>query len=157
MIPSGGARPQNFFLGGEHVRGKLIWGGRGQYTIFKKVPLFAHAVVTGLLPPPPRRFAPSQKGPIFLGIPPPGDEFSMTFNFNIFHCFSNIRDHIAILAIWSAYLVKCLSVDGFICQLKTENSRRVAESRLLRNHCQQGKSRLVCMGLYTFENLTLQN
>ena len=28
----------------------------------------------------------------------------MTFNFNIFHCFSNIRDHLAILAIWSAYL-----------------------------------------------------
>jgi hypothetical protein len=69
----------------------------------------------------------------------------MTFNFNIFHCFSNIRDHLAILAIWSACLVKFLSVDGFICQLKTENSRCVADSRP------------VCVGLYTFENLTLQN
>ena len=35
----------------------------------------------------------------------------------------------AILAIWSAYLVKFLSVDGFILFLKTKNSRRVAESR----------------------------
>ena len=68
-------------------------------------------------------------------------QFSMTFNF-----FSNIRDHLAILAIWSAYLVKFLSVDGFIqLFLKTENSRRVAESRP------------VFVGLYTFENLTLQN
>jgi hypothetical protein len=39
----------------------------------------------------------------------------MTFNFNIFHCFSNFRDHLAILTIWSVYLVNFLSVDGFIC------------------------------------------
>ena len=51
---SGGARPQNFFfLGGEgHLRGKLIFWGGGQDIIFKKVLLFAHAVVTGLSPPP---------------------------------------------------------------------------------------------------------
>ena len=46
---SGGARPQN--LGG------------GQDRIFKKVLLFAHAVVTGLLPPP--------RGTNILGILPP--------------------------------------------------------------------------------------
>jgi hypothetical protein len=42
-VHSGGARPQN--LGG-HLRGKLIFGGGGQDRIFKKVLLFAHAVVT---------------------------------------------------------------------------------------------------------------
>jgi hypothetical protein len=56
---SGGARPHN--LGGGHMRGKLIfWGG-----IFKKVPLFAHAVVTGLLAPPPLGISNT------LGISPP--------------------------------------------------------------------------------------
>jgi hypothetical protein len=61
---------------GGHLRGELIYFlGGGQDRIFKKVLLFAHAVVTGLLSPPPRRFAPSQKGAIFLGIPPPGDEY----------------------------------------------------------------------------------
>ena len=43
----------HIFLGG---------GGAGQDRIFKKVLLFAHAVVTGLLPPPPSRFAPLSKG-----------------------------------------------------------------------------------------------
>jgi hypothetical protein len=47
---SGGARPQNW--GGGHLRGKLIFGGGGQRRIFKKVLLFAHAVVTKLSPPP---------------------------------------------------------------------------------------------------------
>jgi hypothetical protein len=56
------------------LRGKLIFGG-GQDRIFEKVLLFAHVVVTGLLPPPPKSFAPSQKGAIFLGIPPPGVEY----------------------------------------------------------------------------------
>jgi hypothetical protein len=60
---AGGARPQN--LGG-HLRGKLVFWG-GQDRIFKKVLLFAHAVVTGLSPPPPpppppRRSPPSQRG-----------------------------------------------------------------------------------------------
>jgi hypothetical protein len=49
ILRSGGARPQN--LGG-HLRGKLIYWGGGQDRIFKKVLLFAHAVVTGLSPPP---------------------------------------------------------------------------------------------------------
>jgi hypothetical protein len=63
--------------------GLRIWGGiwgansyfGGQDRIFKKVLLFAHAVVTGLLSPPPGDSPPSQKGAIFLGIPPPGDEY----------------------------------------------------------------------------------
>jgi hypothetical protein len=67
-------RQASEFGGGRHLRGKLIFGG-GEDRIFKKVLLFAHAVVTGLLSPPPMRFAPSQKGAIFLGIPPPGDEY----------------------------------------------------------------------------------
>jgi hypothetical protein len=43
----------------------------------------------------------------------------MTFNFNIFLCFSNIWNNLSnFLAIWSAYLVKFLSVDGFIIFFK---------------------------------------
>ena len=56
------------FEGQTHILG-------GQDIIFKKVLLFAHAVVTGLLSPPPGDSPPSQKGAIFLGIPPPGDEY----------------------------------------------------------------------------------
>ena len=75
-MASGGARPQNLegggggaFEGQTHIFG-------GQDIIFKKVLLFAHAVVTGLLSPsPPGDSPPSQKGPIFLGIPPPADEY----------------------------------------------------------------------------------
>jgi hypothetical protein len=56
-------------------------------------------------------------------------QFSMTFNFNIFQCFSNIRNHLSNFS----YLV-CISCKIFIhwrfyLFLKTENSRRVAESR----------------------------
>jgi hypothetical protein len=56
-------------------------------------------------------------------------QFSMTFNFNIFQCFSNIRNHLSNFS----YLV-CISCKIFIRWrfyffLKTENSRRVAESR----------------------------
>jgi hypothetical protein len=56
-------------------------------------------------------------------------QFSMTFNFNIFQCFSNIRNHLSNFS----YLV-CISCKMFIRRrfyllLKTENSRRVAESR----------------------------
>jgi hypothetical protein len=55
--------------------------------------------------------------------------FSMTFNFNIFQCFSNIRDYLSNFS----YLV-CISCKNFTrwrfyLFLKTENSRRVAESR----------------------------
>ena len=56
------------FEGQTHILG-------GQDRIFKKVLLFAHAVVTGLLSPPQEIRPPSQKGAIFLGIPPPGDEY----------------------------------------------------------------------------------
>jgi hypothetical protein len=56
-------------------------------------------------------------------------QFSMTFNFNIFLCFSNIRNHLSNFS----YLV-CISCKisirwRFYLFLKTENSRRVAESR----------------------------
>jgi hypothetical protein len=64
-------------------------------------------------------------------------QFSMTFNFNIFLCFSNIRNHLSNFS----YLV-CISCKIFIrwrfyLFFKTENSRRVVESRS------------VCTGLYT--------
>jgi hypothetical protein len=57
---SGGARPQNLggaFEGQTHILG-------GQDRIFKKVLLFAHAVVTGLSPPPPppQEIRPLSKG-----------------------------------------------------------------------------------------------
>ena len=58
---SGGARPQNW--GGGAFEGQThILGGKDR--IFKKVLLFAHAVVTGLSPPPPPPGVspPSQKG-----------------------------------------------------------------------------------------------
>jgi hypothetical protein len=56
-------------------------------------------------------------------------QFWMTFNFNMFQCFSNIRNHLSNFS----YLV-CISCKNFIRRrfyllLKTENSRRVAESR----------------------------
>jgi hypothetical protein len=62
-------------------------------------------------------------------------QFSMTFNFNILLCFSNIRNHLSNFS----YLV-CISCKIFIgwrfyLFLKTENSRRVAESRPV---CQYG-------------------
>jgi hypothetical protein len=47
--------------GGGHLRGKLIFGG-GQDIIFKKVLLFAHAVVTGLLSPPQEIRPPLKRG-----------------------------------------------------------------------------------------------
>jgi hypothetical protein len=66
-------------------------------------------------------------------------EFS--FNYNIFHCYSNIRDHLVILAIWSAYLIKFLSVDGFICFWKLKI--RVA----LQNRVRSG----LCWPLHVWE------
>ena len=51
-----------FFLGGGAFEGQthIFWGG--QDIIFKKVLLFAHAVVTGLLsPPPPQEIRPPLK------------------------------------------------------------------------------------------------
>jgi hypothetical protein len=83
-------------------------------------PLWGEAIFLGYSSPGggiPRNIAPPQRGECPRNIAPPLGyfQFSMTFNFNIFHCFSNIQDHLAILAIWSAYLVKFLSVDGFIC------------------------------------------
>jgi hypothetical protein len=64
LINSGGARPRN--LGGGAFEGQTHILG-GQDRIFKKVLLFAHAVVTGLLSPP-GDSPPSQ-------IPPPADEY----------------------------------------------------------------------------------
>jgi hypothetical protein len=51
------------FEGQTHILG-------GQDRIFKKVLLFAHAVVTGLSPPP-RRFAPLSSLPFRIFAPPP--------------------------------------------------------------------------------------
>ena len=59
MTRSDGARPQN--LGGGAFEGQTHILGGWQDIIFKKVLLFAHAVVTELLSPP-RRFAPLSKG-----------------------------------------------------------------------------------------------
>ena len=55
------------FEGKTHILG-------AQDRIFEKILLFADAVVTGLLSPP-GDSPPFQKGAIFLGIPPPGDEY----------------------------------------------------------------------------------
>jgi hypothetical protein len=59
--------------------GLRIWGGiwgansyfGGQDRIFKKVLLFAHAVVTGLLAPPPEGRMPQEYRPPFRIFPPP--------------------------------------------------------------------------------------
>jgi hypothetical protein len=66
-VAAPGLRIWGAFEGQTHILG-------GQDRIFKKVLLFAHAVVTGLLSPS-GDSPPSQKGAIFLGIPPPGDEY----------------------------------------------------------------------------------
>jgi hypothetical protein len=42
-------------------------------------------------------------------------QFSMTFNFTIFLCFSNIRNHLSNFSYLVCIFVKFLSVDGFIC------------------------------------------
>ena len=69
-IISGAARPQN--LGG-HLRGKLMfWGGKIE---FLKRYCYLPMPLSQDFCPPPKRFVPSQKGAIFLGIPPPGDEY----------------------------------------------------------------------------------
>ena len=67
ILVSGGARPQNWG-GGGHLKCKLIFGG-GQDR-FLPMPLSQD-----FCPPPPGDSPPSQKGAIFLGIPPPGDEY----------------------------------------------------------------------------------
>ena len=58
--------------GGGHLRGKLIFWGKIEFS--KRYCYLTHAVVTGLLSPPPGDSPSSQKGATFLGIPPPGDE-----------------------------------------------------------------------------------
>jgi hypothetical protein len=57
------------------LRGKLIfWGGKIEF--LKRYCYLPMPLSKDFCPPPtPRRFAPSQKGAIFLGIPPPGDEY----------------------------------------------------------------------------------
>ena len=59
-VSKSAAAPGLRIWGGGHLRRKLIFLG-GQDRIFKKVLLFAHAVVTGLSPPPGDSL-PSQKG-----------------------------------------------------------------------------------------------
>jgi hypothetical protein len=56
-------------------------------------------------------------------------QFSMTFNFNIFQCFSNIRDHLSNFSYLVCISCKIFTRWRFYLFLKTENSRRVAESR----------------------------
>jgi hypothetical protein len=56
-------------------------------------------------------------------------EFSMTFNFNIFLCFSNIRNHLSNFCYLVCIYCKMFIRWRFYLVLKTENSRRVVESR----------------------------
>jgi hypothetical protein len=65
-------------------------------------------------------------------------QFSMTFKFSIFLCFSNIRNHLSNFSYLVCICCKIFIRWRFYLILKTENSRRVIESRS------------VCMGLKTF-------
>jgi hypothetical protein len=56
-------------------------------------------------------------------------QFSMTLNFNIFLCFSNIRNHLSNFNYLVCISCKICNRSQFYLFLKTENSRRVAESR----------------------------
>jgi hypothetical protein len=56
-------------------------------------------------------------------------QFSMTFNFTIFLCFSNIRNHLSNFNYLVCISCKIFNRSQFYLFLKTENSRRVAESR----------------------------
>jgi hypothetical protein len=53
----------------------------------------------------------------------------MTFNFNIFQCFSNISNHLSNFSYLVSISCKIFIRWRFYLFLKTENSRRVAESR----------------------------
>jgi hypothetical protein len=55
--------------------------------------------------------------------------FSMTFNFIIFLCFSNIRNHLSNFNYLVCISCKIFNRSQFYLFLKTENSCRVAESR----------------------------
>jgi hypothetical protein len=54
---------------------------------------------------------------------------SMTFNFTIFLCFSNIRNHLSNFSYLACISCKICIRWRFYSFLETENSRRVAESR----------------------------
>jgi hypothetical protein len=56
-------------------------------------------------------------------------QFSMTFNFNIFQCFSNILNHLSNFSYLVCICCKIFIRWRFYLFLKTENSCRVAESR----------------------------
>jgi hypothetical protein len=57
-------------------------------------------------------------------------QFSSTFNFNIFICFPNIRNHLSNFSYLVCISCKIFTVDGrFYLFLKAENSRRVVQSR----------------------------
>jgi hypothetical protein len=64
-------------------------------------------------------------------------QFSMTFNFNIFQCFSNIRNHLSNFSYLVCISCKIFTRWRFYLFLKTENSRHIAESRP------------ICVGLFT--------
>ena len=74
-MSSGGARPQNLGEGGIWwAHSYFFWGG-GKIEFLKRY-CYLPMPLSHNFCPPPRRFAPSQKGAIFLGIPPPGDVYS---------------------------------------------------------------------------------
>ena len=64
-------------------------------------------------------------------------QFSMPFNFTIFLCFSNIRNHLSNFNYLVYISCKIFHRSRFYLFLKTENSRRVVDSRS------------VCVGLKT--------
>jgi hypothetical protein len=56
-------------------------------------------------------------------------QFSITFNFTIFLCFSNIRNHLSNFNYLVYISCKIFHRSRFYLFLKTENSRRVVDSR----------------------------
>ena len=59
---------------GGHLRGKLIFGGVGEIEFLKRYCYLPMPLSQDVCPPP-GDSPPSQKGAIFLGIPPPEDEY----------------------------------------------------------------------------------
>ena len=132
--------------------GLRIWGGgvfEGQTHIFGRQDRFFPIPLSQDFCPPPGDSPPSQKGAIFLGIPPPGrmpQEYRPPLGYSP-----------PIYAMWFIHIISRYFhlISALLRPIQTgpylatrrefSVSRRVAESRL------------VCVGLYTFENLTLQN
>ena len=74
-------------------------------------------------------------------------QFSITFNFNIFQCFSNIRNHLSNFCCLVCISCKIFTRLLFYLFLKTENSRRVAESRPV---CVGLKANFHCCVFHTY-------